>query len=196
MLSSEEAKELIALGRSAVKAVFRGERFFIPEDIKERFSEKRGVFTTLLTYPEGALRGCVGIVYPVYPLWKAVVDSSISSAFRDPRFEPLSEDEIDRVVWELSVLTPPQEVPKDGLPGIVKIGRDGLMVERGTHKGLLLPQVPLEHGWDALEFLRHTCLKAGLSEDCWKDPQTKVYRFSADIYLEREPKGEVVKVET
>ncbi|WP_457601307.1 TIGR00296 family protein [Hydrogenivirga sp.] len=195
MLSLEDAKKLIVLGRNAVLGVFAGEEIELPESLKEEFSDKRGVFTTLLTYPDRELRGCIGVPYPVYPLWYGVIYSSVSAAFRDPRFPPLQREELNRVVWELSVLTPPEEVPKEKLPEAVCVGRDGLIVELGGAKGLLLPQVAPRYGWSPVEFLEHTCLKAGLDRDCWKDPEARVFRFESEVFEEVEPWGEVMKVE-
>ncbi len=196
MLSSEEAKELIRTGRSAVLSALEGREITVPEEVKEKFGEKRGVFTTLLTYPERELRGCVGVPQPVYPLWKAVVHSSLSAAFRDPRFAPLKREELDKVIWELSLLTDLEEMSKEELPEGVRVGIDGLVVEKGGSKGLLLPQVAPRYGWSPEEFLEFTCLKAGLSKDCWKDKDVKVYRFQSEIFEEVEPWGEVRKVKT
>ncbi len=196
MLSSEEAKELIRIGRLAVLSALEGKEFYVPEELKEGFKEKRGVFTTLLTYPEKELRGCVGLPQPVYPLWKAIVHSSLSSAFRDPRFPPLDREELDKVVWELSLLTDLKEMSKEELPEGVRIGVDGLVVEKGGSKGLLLPQVATRYGWSPKEFLEFTCLKAGLSKDCWREKDVKVYRFQSEIFEEVEPWGEVKRVES
>lgn len=196
MLNLEEAKELIALGRAAVVGVLKGAELEIPESIKERYARKRGVFTTLLTYPEKELRGCIGVPYPQYPLWYGVIYSSVSAAFKDPRFPPLTENEVDRVVWELSILTEPKEVPKGELPEGIQVCRDGIIVELGSAKGLLLPQVAPRYGWSPVEFLEHTCLKAGLDKNCWKDPKARVFKFESEIFEEVEPWGEVVKVET
>ncbi len=194
MLSSEEARELITLGRRSVMSVLEGEDLQVEGDLKERFSQKRGVFVTLMTYPESRLRGCIGIPYPLYPLWRGVIEASVGAAFRDPRFEPLRREDLGRTVWELSLLSVPQEVPKDKLFETIRIGRDGLLVEKGQTRGLLLPQVPVKQGWGVEEFLRNTCLKAGLSPDCWRDEDVKIYRFITEVYKEVEPWGEVRRV--
>jgi len=142
------------------------------------------------------LRGCIGYPYPTEPLISAVIDSAISSATKDPRFYPLSLEELDQVVFEVSVLTPPElvEAEKPSMyPSKIKVGRDGLIVERGFFKGLLLPQVPVEWNWDEEEFLCQCCIKAGLPPDCWLLKGTKIYRFQAIIFEEVSPKGEVVR---
>lgn len=195
MLNSEEAKELIHLGRNAVLSVFRGGKLIVPEPIKERYPYKRGVFTTLLTYPEKNLRGCIGVPYPQYPLWYAVIYSSVSAAFKDPRFPPLREEELGKIVWELSILTEPEEVPKELLLDGICVGRDGLIVDLHGIRGLLLPQVAPRYGWEPIDFLENTCLKAGLDRDCWKDPDAKVFRFESEIFEEVEPWGEVRRIE-
>ncbi len=194
MLSLEEVKKLVEIGRGSVLSVLKGEEFGVPEDVKERFFEKRGVFVTLLTFPKKELRGCVGIPYPLYPLWRGVVEASIGAAFRDPRFEPLRPEELSSVLWEISLLTEPVEIKKERISEEVKVGRDGLIVEKGKIRGLLLPQVPLKFGWDLEEFLRHTCMKAGLGPDCWREEGVKIYRFEAEVFEEVEPWGEVRRV--
>jgi uncharacterized protein (TIGR00296 family) len=194
VLSSEEAKELIRLGRHAVLSIFENREIEVPESTKEIFSERRGVFTTLLRSSDRSLRGCIGIPYPLYPLWYGVIYSSTSAAFKDPRFPPLRREEMDSTLWEISVLTAPEEIPKNNLPEAVVVGRDGLIVELGPAKGLLLPQVPLKYGWSPVEFLEHTCLKAGLGKDCWKDPEARVFRFESEVFEEAEPWREVRRV--
>lgn len=195
MLSSEEAKELILIGRRSVLSVFEGVNLEVPKELKDKFSQKRGVFTTLLTFPDKALRGCVGVPYSVYPLWRAVISSSISASFRDPRFPPLKKEELDSVIWELSLLTEPEEVDKESLPGAIRVGLDGLIVEESSRRGLLLPQVAVRYGWSPEEFLSFTCLKAGLERDCWRRKDVKIYRFQSEIFEEVEPWGEVRQVE-
>ncbi len=195
MLSLEEARELVRIGRLSVLRALEGKEPEVSEEIKDRFRAKRGVFTTLLTYPERELRGCVGVPYPVYPLWLAVIRSSLSAAFKDPRFPPIRADELSRVVWELSILTDFEELPKEDLPKGIRVGLDGLMVEERGVRGLLLPQVAPRYGWGSVEFLEHTCLKAGLPKDCWRDEDVKVFRFQSEIFEEEEPWGEVKRVE-
>lgn len=191
-----DAKELVNIGRNAVWGTFQGRDFKIPEAIKEKYSEHMGVFTTIKTFPNKKLRGCIGVPLPIYPLWYSVIYSSIQAAFKDPRFKPLLPEEFGNIVWELTILNPPEEIkaPKEELPSLIEIGKHGLIVERGNNTGLLLPQVPVEHGLSPLEFLEYTCLKAGLPKNCWKDESTKIYRFTGEVYKEVEPFGNVEKV--
>lgn len=189
----EDAKALIALARRAISSALEGKS--LPESPPGGgiLLQKAGVFVTIRSHPDKQLRGCVGLPAPALPLWEAVIHSALSSAFRDPRFSPITRDELDRITIELSVLTPPKEVPKGSLPEAIKVGRDGLIVERAGRKGLLLPQVAVEYGWSSEEFLRRTCEKAGLDRDCWRWKDTKVFTFQAEVFEEKEPCGEVLR---
>jgi uncharacterized protein (TIGR00296 family) len=162
-------------------------------DLGKPFQEKQGVFVTLHTYPEHDLRGCIGIPLPVMTLSDAIVESA-RSATQDPRFPPLTASELPMVIVELTVLTKPELIkvkqPKEYLSQIT-IGRDGLIVEQGFYKGLLLPQVPVEQGWDKEEFLSYTCTKAGLLPDAWFEKTTKISKFSGQIFTEEKPNGPV-----
>jgi hypothetical protein len=157
------------------------------------FQEKQGVFVTLHTFPAHDLRGCIGIPLPVMSLSEAIIESA-QSATQDPRFPPLAAQELEKVIVELTVLTPPELIrvkqPQD-YPRHIEIGRDGLIVEQGFYKGLLLPQVPVEQGWDKEEFLSYTCTKAGLLPDAWFEKNTKISKFSGQIFSEEKPNGPV-----
>lgn len=196
-LSLEEGKILVKLARKAVEEYLKTrKRIKIPEDLSPKLLKRCGVFVTINSVKNGEkeLRGCIGFPYPTMPLAQAVIEAAISSATQDPRFYPLSLGELDKVVFEVSVLTPPQEVevkkPSE-YPSKIKVGRDGLIVERDMFKGLLLPQVPVEWEWDEEEFLCQCCLKAGLPPDNWLLNGTKIYKFSAIIFEEEKPNGEV-----
>jgi hypothetical protein len=164
-----------------------------PQDLGKPFQEKQGVFVTLHTYPEYDLRGCIGIPLPVMPLRDAIIESA-QSATQDPRFPPLAARELSTIIIELTVLTKPELIrvkqPQE-YPAHIEIGRDGLIVEQGFYKGLLLPQVPVEQGWDIEEFLSYTCTKAGLLLDAWFDKTTKISKFSGQIFSEEKPNGPV-----
>lgn len=129
----------------------------------------------------------------------AVLDSSVASATKDPRFHPISSKELKSLVIEVTVLTQPELIEgKSGLEYLdeIEIGRDGLIVELGFHKGLLLPQVPIEWNWDKEEFISHTCIKAGLPPDAWiKEKDIKIFRFSGQVFSEIEPSGAIVEQE-
>ncbi len=197
MIKEEWGKFLVRLARKAVE-VYLKEHIVIdpPEDTPPELREKMGVFVTIEKYgvpPQTALRGCIGFPRPVYPLVDATIKAALYAAFDDPRFPPLTKEELDGVTFEVSVLTPPEHIegPPEERPRKIKVGRDGLIIEKGLYSGLLLPRVPVEWGWDEEEFLAQTCWKAGLPPDCWLDEDTKVYRFTAEVFEEEKPRGSV-----
>jgi len=199
-LSQEEGKFLINLARNTVKEYLEnGKTIKPPKETAKKLFEHCGVFVTIsaLRHGEKELRGCIGYPYPTAPLVEAVIDSAINASTQDPRFEPMNLSELDRVVFEVSVLTPPVPVeaknPMEYLSKI-KVGEDGLIVERGYYKGLLLPQVPVEWGWCEEEFLCQCCMKAGLPPDSWLTKDAKVSKFRAIIFEEEAPNGEVKRV--
>ncbi|MDI9608813.1 MAG: TIGR00296 family protein [Candidatus Verstraetearchaeota archaeon] len=199
MYSIDEGRYLVRLARRAVEEYMTTGNKLKPADVPDqRLLEKSGVFVTLekVTTKGRSLRGCIGYPVPHLPLVEATVDSAISAAFNDPRFPPVERQELDSIVFEVSILTPPVlikvESPKD-LPSSIKVGRDGLIVENGYYRGLLLPQVPVEYGWDEETFLAECCMKAGLPPDAWLSRKTQVYKFTAEIFAESSPKGEVIQ---
>jgi len=156
--------------------------------------EKCGVFVTLNIHEKGnyGLRGCIGLPYPTSPLVDAVVEAAKSAAFNDPRFPPVQGHEMSGITIEVSILTPPELLEaedKKSLPKHVKVGRDGLIIGTGWNKGLLLPQVPVEWGWDSEEFLDHCCVKAGLPKNSWLRRDVEVYTFQAILFKEEKPRG-------
>jgi len=200
-ISNGEGAFLVKLARRAVEEHLKDGRIISPPDeTPPKLLERRGVFVTLNKIREGIkeLRGCIGFPYPTHPLARAVVEAAIDAATRDPRFHPVAKEELSQILFEVSVLTLPQlievESPRE-YPSKIKIGRDGLIVERGYYRGLLLPQVPVEWNWDEEEFLCQCCMKAGLPPDYWLLEGTKIYRFSSIIAEELEPKGRVVVVD-
>jgi uncharacterized protein (TIGR00296 family) len=199
-LSLKEGEFLIRLARNTVKTYLEtGKIVKAPENTPNKLFENCGVFVTInsLKGGEKKLRGCIGYPYPTSPLVEAVIDSAVSAATRDPRFYPLSLVELGNVVFEVSVLTPPEEVevenPKEYLANI-KVGEDGLIVEKGFNKGLLLPQVPVEWEWCEEEFLCQCCVKAGLPPDSWLTKDAKIYKFQAIVFEEETPQGEVKRM--
>ena len=199
-LSDEEGGYLVGLARKAIESQLGSGRASVPEEASEHLRTECGVFVTLNLVQGGShrLRGCIGLPYPTKPLVDAVVDSAVSAALRDPRFPAVKYDEMASIAVEVSVLTPPEVVsverPED-YPGEIEVGRDGLIVSRGGNRGLLLPQVPVEWGWDAEEFLSQCCMKAWLPPDAWLLPGTEVSKFQAIIFSEEEPRGGVKRVE-
>ena len=196
-LNLNEGKLLVELARNAVKQYLAtGKHVGVPEKTPKKLFEQCGVFVTInkLKNGEKQLRGCIGYPYPTNPLVEAVIDSAINAATEDPRFHPLSAKELDEVVFEVSVLTPPELVettkPEEYL-GKIKVGEHGLIVEKGVFKGLLLPQVPVEWNWCEEEFLCQCCMKAGLPPDSWLAKGTRIYKFKAIIFEEETPQGTI-----
>jgi len=196
-LSQQEGEFLIYLARRAVEQYLKSKKCVqVPADTPAKLLQPCGVFVTISTKKnnEKELRGCIGLPYPTTPLAEAVIQAAISAATEDPRFYPLVAKELDQVVFEVSVLTPPTTIetkkPTE-YPGKIKVGKDGLIIERGMYKGLLLPQVPVECGWDEKEFLCQCSVKAGLPPDCWLQQGTKIHKFQAIIFEEQTPKGHI-----
>ncbi|MDP3066696.1 MAG: TIGR00296 family protein [Methanobacteriaceae archaeon] len=186
MLKREDGELLLKLARDALELyIVKGEVLEVPSDVPEYFKENRGVFVTL--HEKGDLRGCIGYPEPVKPLIAALIEVALGAATGDPRFAPVNSHELDDIQVEVSVLTLPKLIevkkPAEYLDKI-KIGKDGLIIERGIYRGLLLPQVPLEWEWDLEEFLANTCMKAGMSPDCWLQEGTRIYSFQSQIFEE------------
>ncbi|MDA4115906.1 MAG: AmmeMemoRadiSam system protein A [Thaumarchaeota archaeon] len=191
-LSSEQGAHLVSMARKTVetavverRAPSRDELPPWPEGEDGFLQSHRGAFVTL-TNPDGSLRGCIGLPYPVKPLWEAVVHAAVGAATRDPRFPRVRADELGSLTVEVSALTAPEALrcqPLD-LPGSVRVGTDGLIVSGMGTSGLLLPQVATEMGLAPDVFLSLTCEKAGLPADAWLAPGLEVSRFQAEVFSE------------
>lgn len=195
MLDLEEGKKIVKLSRRTIEAhLEEGEKPEPPEEVSEVMEEDRGVFVTL--NKDGDLRGCIGRPLPTQSLIDGVMDSAISAATGDPRFPSLSSEELEDVTVEVSVLTLPEKIEAEDpkkRPEKVEVGKDGLIAKHMGREGLLLPQVPVGQDWDAEEFLSQTCVKAGLSPDSWLRDDVEIEKFSAQVFKEEEPEGEVVE---
>lgn len=197
--SDDDGIFLVNLARKTVDEIVQTkQKPEVPEETPEHLHSKSGVFVTLNTVFENRvnLRGCIGRPYPSQPLVEATIDSAVDSAVNDPRFPPVTPKELDKIIVDLSVLTPPKKIQyskPEELLGLVKVGRDGLIAIRGMFRGLLLPQVPVDWKWNIQEFLEHTCNKAGLPADIWKDPETEFMSFQAEIFGEEKPRGKIVR---
>jgi len=185
MPDKDSGKRLVKIARDSIASYFEKKDVSFSDEDKERFKEKLGVFVTLKIGDE--LRGCIGFVEGVSPLYEGVAGAAKSAAFSDPRFTPLTKDEFKKVRAEVSVLTKPElidvEKAEDYMEKI-KIGEDGLIIKGSHGSGLLLPQVPSEWGWNVKEFLENLCMKAGLNKDEWKELENKVYKFQAEVFEE------------
>lgn len=181
MLNEVQRRRLLQLARTSIEAVFeRRPPEWNPEEFDDDLRRPAGTFVTLRTR-EGELRGCIGSIRAVEPLFKAVITSAVSAAFRDPRFFPLEKNELAELELEISVMGPIERVR--GIEEIV-VGRDGLIITRGRFAGLLLPQVATEYGWDRETFLDQTCVKAGLPAGSWRSGETRIEKFSAEVFGE------------
>ena len=172
--SQDERTLLLRLAHDSILSAL--EQRGIPLDPPtEHLAQPRGVFTSL--HLDGQLRGCVGYVLPVSSVYRAVAETARAAAFEDTRFYPVTRDEASALVIELSILSPPQPIQ----PEAVEIGRHGLLIGMAGHRGLLLPQVPVEHHWDRVTFLEQTCRKAGLPLDAWQRGAT-IEAFTAEVF--------------
>jgi len=197
-LSDSDGVLLVKTARKAVtEFLSNGNRMKLESDLEEKFSFNSGVFVTL-NNPDG-LRGCIGFPMPEKKLSHAIIEGAIAAATEDPRFPSVKTNELNDIVFEVTVLTPPVEIdvsdPMEYLEKI-KVGRDGLIIRHSFSSGLLLPQVPVEYGWNVEEFLQHTCEKAGLSKDTWKNESVKIEKFEGIIFKEETPNGVIVREET
>ena len=176
----DDRNELLLLARSSISNFLEHGKKMAVEKIPEKFNMKRGAFVTL--HKEGALRGCIGYPLPVFPLYNTIVDNALSAAFEDPRFPVLVNDELDVIDIEISVLTVPEEVEDHKE---VKVGRDGIIISKHGFRGLLLPQVPVEQGWNLEQYISYGCMKAGLRDDEWKRG-VNIEIFQAEVFGEKD----------
>ena len=179
--TDDDKRALLNIARRTLEAYLGQKKVPEFETASDSLKEKRMVFVTLKE--KGQLRGCIGRIVPDTPLYKAVSEVAIDSAIHDPRFPAVRFDELGDIEIEISVMTPFEKV--NNLDEI-KVGRDGLLIKKGFHSGLLLPQVPGEFGWDKKTYLENLCRKAGLYNDAYKEEDAVIYRFSADVFSEKE----------
>jgi AmmeMemoRadiSam system protein A len=172
--SREERAILLQFAHDSILSALGGREISF-EPPTPHLAEPRGVFTTLHLF--GELRGCVGYVLPIAPLYAAVGETARAAAFEDTRFYAVTAEEAPALEIELSVLSPPQEIS----PDTIEVGRHGLIISRAGYRGLLLPQVPVEHGWDRIAFLEQTCRKSGLPLDAWQKGAT-IEAFTAEVF--------------
>lgn len=176
-LSDQDKKQLHDIARQSIAAGLQGRTPPPLKDMAGVLGEPRGAFVTL--HLRGCLRGCIGFIEAVKPLAATIQEMARAAAFGDPRFPPLTAREFKDIDIEISVLTPLRRIKN---VEEIQVGVHGLYLINGSCRGLLLPQVATEYGWDRDTFLQHTCQKAGLPPMAWKDPQTEIYIFSAEIF--------------
>lgn len=175
--SQEERAELLRLAHESILSALERREVSL-EPPTDHFAEPRGAFTTL--YLRGELRGCVGYVQPDSSVYRAVAETARAAAFEDTRFYSVTLQEAQHLQVELSILSPPKPLAAEE----VEIGKHGLLIGMAGRRGLLLPQVPIEHHWDRLTFLEQTCRKAGLPNDAWQRGAT-IEAFTAEVFGEK-----------
>ena len=192
--SDTDGEKLVKMARKAVTEFLRKNSKIDIAKFNSKFDFSSGVFVTL--NKQDSLRGCIGYPLPIKKLSEGLIDAAISAATQDIRFSPVTVDELDKITFEVTVLTPPVEIkvkqPSEYLTEI-RVGRDGLIVENPYTSGLLLPQVPTEYNWNVEEFLEYACQKAGLEKNAWKDMTTKISKFEGVIFKEETPNGKIVR---
>ena len=174
--SPEERALLLRLAHDSIAAAIEGKEISL-EPPSEHLAQPRGAFTTI--YVHGDLRGCVGYVLPVASVYRTIADTARAAAFDDTRFPPLRAEELPALEVSVSILSPTEPIEPDQ----IEIGRHGLLITKGAHRGLLLPQVPVERDWDLYTFLAQTCRKAGLADNDWRSG-AKIEAFTAEIFAD------------
>jgi len=196
LLSMYDGRMLVRTARETITNHFDGKNFEVTANVGSELSVPRGVFVTLLdTIKSGGLRGCIGNPFPKTSLLSETVRCAIEAATMDPRFPPIRPDEfLQNITVEVTILSPLEHIVVKSqldLPLNIQIGRDGLFVDGAGTRGLLLPQVGVDEGFDEEEFLNQCCLKAGLMPDAWVAGSVKVARFQGQIFSEDTPGGRV-----
>lgn len=180
-LTVEEKTVLLRIARESVLAAVSGKSYSPGISKYDGLNRKAGAFVTL--HERGELRGCIGYVEARLPISETVAQTAAKAAISDPRFNAVTPSETEDIELEISVLSPLKRVINTEE---IIVGKHGVVIERGFYRGLLLPQVATENGWNREEFLRYTCMKAGLGEDCYNDAETQVYIFTADVFSEKD----------
>lgn len=179
MLTPEEKRELLKIARDAISCLLRGKEFPRPTPKQGGLSQPSGAFVTIRIGHD--LRGCIGYIESAEPLANVVAEVAVKAACEDPRFPPLTPAEYDRISLEVSVLTPLRAISDIS---DIRVGEHGLLLELGYRRGLLLPQVATEYGWNREEFLNSVSRKAGLPRNAWRDPNATIYIFGAEVVEE------------
>ena len=177
--SQEERDLLLRLAHDSILSNLEHREISF-EPPSPHLAESRGAFASL--YLNGELRGCVGYIFPAHSLYRTVAEVAQAAAFEDTRFCPVTINDADNLEIELSILSPPQPIE----PESIEVGRHGLLIGMGGFRGLLLPQVAVEHHWDRITFLQQTCRKAGLPPDAWQKG-AKIEAFTAEVFGEKKP---------
>lgn len=199
MLTDEQGRIIVSISRQTLENFVKNKKFELQNYQDDFLKVKKGVFVTLnkIVNDEKILRGCIGFPYPIEPLGIGIQKATVAAASEDPRFEPVSTEELNEIQIEVSILTIPEEIVVDDrkkLPEKIIIGKDGLIVSSPYNSGLLLPQVAKEYNMDQETFLAEACLKAGLPPDSWLLKNVRVFKFQAEIFSEIKPRGEIIRI--
>lgn len=194
--SISDGEAFVKAARYSIELYLKSPHFSMEmvEKSLRQYSDRRGVFVTVSHYPTMTLRGCIGFPNPTGPLSSLLVEAAVAAATEDPRFVPVSHRELEDCVVEVSVLSQPVRIEEKSWikrQAEIKLGHDGLIVQYGAKRGLLLPQVPIEERWNKKEFLDNACEKAGLPAGHWKRPEVDIFKFTAQVFREKSPMGEV-----
>jgi|ECHnycMinimDraft_1075156.scaffolds.fasta_scaffold00049_14 AmmeMemoRadiSam system protein A len=192
MLTIKEGELAVKLARESILSSFKGGKVELSKYEIGKLVEPGAAFVTVLSNRE--LRGCIGFIKPMEKLSIAISLASRGAAFEDPRFPPLTEEEFNNATIEVTILYGFREVRREKVLEELKIGKHGLIINKGIFSGVLLPQVAVEYCWDKETFLGETCIKASLSPDCWLDNKVKITIFSGQLFREKE-NGEVEEVD-
>ena len=183
-LSEADRQSLLELARRAIVEAVSSQKPAACIPHSGVFAEKRGVFVTL--HARGRLRGCIGVIEAFEPLGESITRCAASAAFEDPRFSPVSQEEVRELQIELSLLSPPEPI----LPQNIEIGKHGLLISQAAKRGLLLPQVAVQHKLGREQFLEETCRKAGLAAHAWQEPETQILGFTCEVFSETATSGD------
>jgi len=178
-LNAKEQKILLSIARQAIIDQVQSGRYEVEPREEKSLNSRSGCFVSIKQ--DGKLRGCIGNFQSELPLFNEVADMAVSSATKDPRFYPMLDEDLDHFSLEISVLSPLEKIETIDE---IEVGRHGIYLEKSFHRGVLLPQVAAEHGWDRETFLMQTCIKAGLPTDAWRNDDADIYTFSAQIFSE------------
>ena len=194
-ISDVDGEELVKTARLVItEYLTNSKKIKLNQEFEKKFSFDSGVFVTL--NKNNGLRGCIGFPLPYKKLSSALMDAAISAATEDSRFPSVKKEELIEITIEVTILTTPTKIlvadPMEYVSKI-KVGRDGLIVKQGYNSGLLLPQVPLEYGWNEEEFLNHTCEKAGLPKEEWKKNKVEILKFEGIVFEEQTSNGKIIR---
>ncbi len=178
-----ERKELLRVARATLREYLAIGVIPPGKPHRKRLHEPAGAFVTLKG-ADGSLRGCIGTFEATHPMYATIQQMAVSAATRDPRFPAVNEQELEALEVEISVLSARRPLSD---PSEVQVGTHGVYLTRGHHQGVLLPQVPVEHGWDRETFLDHLCLKAGIAPGTWREPEVQLEVFTAQVFSESDP---------